>query len=202
MYYLKRFRFRVNVSGLVLGFSFWVYVLSRYYGLKFGSRLCVLGYVTVSQTPTCTNSSSSSLSLDQFYRMGSPNGKITPAVLLPLQRQNKDCIIKFWKCQKVVSNVPHEVVSILPHESKQNTWFYMGGSGLDRTDDFQKLCGSRLDRIQLLQIRIGFGLKNFTVHSSLEHNSKISQSTHLWNIIVFNKVEIFAILVQTKIFIE
>jgi len=24
------------------------------------------------------------LSLDQFYQLGSPNGKITPAVLLPL----------------------------------------------------------------------------------------------------------------------
>jgi len=43
----------------------------------------------------------------------------------------------------------------------------MGGSGLDRTDDFQKFCGSGLDRIQLLQIRIGLGLKNFTVRSSL-----------------------------------
>ena len=41
------------------------------------------------------------------------------------------------------------------------------GSGLDRTDDFQKLCGSGLDRIQLLRIRIGLGLKNFTVSSSL-----------------------------------
>jgi len=29
-------------------------------------------------------------------------------------------------------------VSILPHEAKQHTWFCMGGSGLDRTDDFQK----------------------------------------------------------------
>jgi len=50
--------------------------------------------------------------------MGSPNGKMTPAVPLPLQWQNKDCIIKFWKFQKVVSILPHEVVSILPHEGK------------------------------------------------------------------------------------
>jgi len=46
-------------------------------------------------------------------------------------------------------------------------WISMGGSGLDRTDDFQKFCGSGLDRIQLLRIRIGLGLKNFTVCSSL-----------------------------------
>jgi len=87
-------------------------------GLSFGSMFSVLGHVTANQTPACTNPSASSLSLDQFYRMGSPNDKITPAVLLPLQRQNKDCIIKFWKCQKVVSILPHEVVSILPHEGK------------------------------------------------------------------------------------
>jgi len=43
----------------------------------------------------------------------------------------------------------------------------MGGSGLDWTDDFQKFCGSGLDWIQLLRIRIGLGLKNFTVRSCL-----------------------------------
>jgi len=43
----------------------------------------------------------------------------------------------------------------------------MGGSRLDRTDDFQKFCGSRLDRIQFCRIRTGLGLKNFTVRSSL-----------------------------------
>jgi len=43
----------------------------------------------------------------------------------------------------------------------------MGGSGLDRTDDPQKFCGSGLHRIQFLRIRIGLGLKNFTVSSSL-----------------------------------
>ena len=74
---------------------------------------------------------------------------------------------------KDVSILPHEDVSILPHEAvlpyeaKYNTWFYIGGSGLDRTDDFQKFCGSGLDRIQLLRIRIGLGLNNFTVRSSL-----------------------------------
>jgi len=68
-----------------------------------------------------------------------------------------------------VSILPHEVVSILPHEAKQNTGFYVGGSGLGRTYDFQKFCGSGLHRIQLLRIRIGLGLKNFTVRSSLVH---------------------------------
>ena len=49
----------------------------------------------------------------------------------------------------------------------KNTWFYIGGSGLDRTDDFQKFCGSGLDRIQFHRIKTGLGLKNFIVHSSL-----------------------------------
>jgi len=44
----------------------------------------------------------------------------------------------------------------------------MGGSGLDWIDGFQKFCGSGLDRIQLLRIRIGVGLNNFTVCSSLK----------------------------------
>jgi len=29
-------------------------------------------------------------------------------------------------------------VVLLPHEAKYNTRFYMGGSGLNRTHDFQK----------------------------------------------------------------
>jgi len=47
----------------------------------------------------------------------------------------------------------------------------MGGSGLDRTDDFQKFCGSRLDRIQFYRFRTGLELKNFTVRSSLSSTS-------------------------------
>ena len=43
----------------------------------------------------------------------------------------------------------------------------MGGSGLDRTHDFQKFCGSGLDRIQFCRIRTGLGLKNYAVRSSL-----------------------------------
>ena len=38
---------------------------------------------------------------------------------------------------------------------------------LDRTDDFQKFCGSGLDWIQFLRIRIGLGLKSLSVRSSL-----------------------------------
>jgi len=49
----------------------------------------------------------------------------------------------------------------------------MGASGLDRTDDFQKFCGSGLDRIQFYRFRTGLGLKYFTVHISVrdEHGS-------------------------------
>jgi len=36
-------------------------------------------------------------------------------------------------------------------------------TGLDRTDDFQKFCGSRLDRIQFYRIKTELGLKNLTV---------------------------------------
>jgi len=49
----------------------------------------------------------------------------------------------------------------------KNTWFYISGSGLDRTNDFQKFGGSGLDQIQFYRIKTGLGLKNFTVCSSL-----------------------------------
>jgi len=42
----------------------------------------------------------------------------------------------------------------------ENSSFYIGGLGLDRTDDFQKFGGSGLDRIQFYRIRTGLGLKN------------------------------------------
>jgi len=48
----------------------------------------------------------------------------------------------------------------------------MSGSGLDRNDDFQKFCGSGLDRIRFYQIRTGLGLKSFTVRSSLVETSE------------------------------
>ena len=52
-------------------------------------------------------------------------------------------------------------------KQNKNSLFYIGGSGLDRTDDFQIFCGSGLYRIQFYRIRIGLGLRNFTVCSSL-----------------------------------
>jgi len=48
----------------------------------------------------------------------------------------------------------------------------MDGSGLDRSDNLKKFCGSGLDRIQFLQIRIGLGLNNFIVRSSLIHGQQ------------------------------
>jgi len=46
--------------------------------------------------------------------------------------------------------------------------FCIGGSGLDRTDDFQKNCGSGLDQKKFYRIRTGLGLKTFTVRSFLK----------------------------------
>jgi len=43
----------------------------------------------------------------------------------------------------------------------------MGGSGVDRTDDFQKFCRLGLNRIRFYRFRTGLGLKNFPVRSSL-----------------------------------
>jgi len=43
----------------------------------------------------------------------------------------------------------------------------VGVSGLNLTNDFQKFCGSELDRIQFLQIKTGLGQKKFAVRSSL-----------------------------------
>jgi len=66
-----------------------------------------LGYVTESRP--CTNPSVglSSLLLDQFYKSGSPNGKMTQQCFC-LWWQNIHCLVKFWKCGKSVSILPHE----------------------------------------------------------------------------------------------
>jgi len=111
---------------------------------------------------------------------------------------NGHFLVKFWKCQKAVSILPHVVkhywnyfafnqsylakgkiapVVLLPHEAKK-TRFYLGGAGLDRTGDFQKFCRSGLDRIRFHRIRTGLGVKNFTVRSSLQSTTTAShQST-------------------------
>ena len=66
---------------------------------------------------------------------------------------------------------------ILPQKANLNTTFYIGGSGLDRTDDFQKFGGLGLDRIQFYRTRTGLRLKNFTVRSSLPCATKRDQSS-------------------------
>jgi len=47
------------------------------------------------------------LPLDQSKQSDSPNGKMTPAVLFPLM-PDRHFLVKFWKCQKAVSILPHE----------------------------------------------------------------------------------------------
>jgi len=76
-------------------------------------------------------------------------------------RQNRQCLVKLWKCQTAVSILLLEAKALLQLFCLQR------GSGLGRTDDFQKFCGTGLDWIQFYRIRTGLGLKNFTVRSSL-----------------------------------
>jgi len=130
---------------------------------------------------TYANPSVSPLSLDQSNQPDSPNGKITPAVLLPLM-PDRHFLVKLWKCQKAVSILPHEakallelfclplsvkgkITPVVTYLIRQNTWFHIGGSGLGRTDDFQKFC--RFGSDSILRIKIGLGLKNLSVRSSL-----------------------------------
>jgi len=122
---------------------------------------------------------------------------MTPAVPFLLM-PNRHFLVKFWKCQKALSILPHEAKALLElfclqpivFGWRQNSssssfewfeWFYIGGSGLDLTDDFQKFCGSGLDRIQFYQIRTGLGLKNFTVCLSLPHTLIIRFNKSLHN---------------------
>jgi len=69
------------------------------------------------QQGPCANPSASSLSLDQSKQYDSPNGKITSAVLFLLM-PNSHLLVKFWKCQKVVSILPHEAKTILPSTNR------------------------------------------------------------------------------------
>jgi len=132
-----------------------------------------------------------SWSLDQSKQSDSTNGKITPAMLLPLI-PNRHFLVKFWNARRLclfclmrqkhcwkyfafnqlyLAKGKIAPVVLLPHEAKKIALFYTGGSALDRTDDFQKFYRSGLDRIQFYRIRTGLGLKNFTVRSSLPHTS-------------------------------
>jgi len=70
-------------------------------------------------------------------------------------------LLKFGNAKKVC------LFRLMRQNKNSPISFSMGGSGLDRTDDFQKFCRTGLDRIQFHQIRTGLGLKNFTVRSSL-----------------------------------
>jgi len=83
--------------GLVFEFRFQVYVL--------GFRSC-------NKDLTLIQASALSLSLDESKESDSPNGKITPAVLFPVM-PNKHFLVKFWKCQKAVSILPHEAKALL-----------------------------------------------------------------------------------------
>jgi len=51
-------------------------------------------------------------SRDQSKQSNSSNGKINPAVLLPLM-PNRHFLVKFWKCQKAVSILPHVTKALL-----------------------------------------------------------------------------------------
>jgi len=62
----------------------------------------------------------------------------------------------------------------------KNTRFSNGGSGLDRTDDFQKFWRSGLDRIQFFRIRTGLELKIF--HSPLISDKFISVCCYTWKL--------------------
>jgi len=52
------------------------------------------------------------LSLDQSKQSHSPNGKVTPAVILPLM-PNRHFLVEFWIFQKAVSVLPHEAKAVL-----------------------------------------------------------------------------------------
>jgi len=102
-------------------------------------------------------------------------------------RQNRQCLVKLWKCQKAMSILPHEAKALLQlfslqpiifnwrqnclvllsPEAKEKFIILHWRTGLDRTDDFQKFCESGLDRIHFYRISTGLGLKNFTVRSLL-----------------------------------
>jgi len=58
------------------------------------------------------NPSESTLSLDQSKQLNSPNGKITPAVRFLLM-PNGNFLVKFCKCQKAVSILPHDAKALL-----------------------------------------------------------------------------------------
>jgi len=58
-------------------------------------------------------------------------------------------------------------VGLLPPETIYKIMILLGRIKPNRIDDFQKFCGSGLNRFQFYRFRTGLRLKNFTVRSSL-----------------------------------
>jgi len=65
------------------------------------------------------------LSLDQSKQSDSPNGKITPPVLVPLM-PNRHFLVKFWKCQKAVTILPHEAKALLDYFAFNQSYLSKG----------------------------------------------------------------------------
>jgi len=141
--------------GLAFRFRFWVQVQcfrpcdKDQHALTQVHHSCHLTSTT-NWVHLMANNSSSAFASD---------GKINTALLI---RNGKGCVyFASWVCVYVAS------------QGCFASWGkikYIVLFGWIRTGSdwwFLKLCGSGLDRIQLLRIRIGLGLKNFTVRSSL-----------------------------------
>jgi len=90
------------------------------------------------------------------------------------------------------------VIFCLTRQNK-NTWFYIGGSGLDQTGDFQKFCRSGLDRITFYRIRTGLGPKNFTVRSSLPGSGQVTMTISVARCAIFRQNWLLFELVGAKI---
>jgi len=65
------------------------------------------------------------LSLDQSNQSDSPNGKITPAVLFLLM-PNGHILVKFCKCQKAVSILPHEAKALVNYFAFNQSYLAKG----------------------------------------------------------------------------
>jgi len=142
------------------------------------------------QQGPCTNPSVSSLSLDQSKQSDSLNGKIPRAVLFPLM-PNRHFLIKFWKCHKALSILPHEAKALLQLFCLQPILFgYRQNSSNSSLDSWGKI---KIHDFTLAdQNWIGLMIfKNFAdqewiglnfVGSGLDSDWKISQSVHLWQV--------------------
>jgi len=125
------------------------------------------------------------LSLDQSKQLDSPNGKITPAVLLPLMA-NRQFLVKFWKCQKAVSILPHEAKALLEvfflqpiviGERQNRSSSSFASWGKIKIHDFALTDQDWIDWwfSKILWIRTGL----YSILSGLDSDWKISQIAHL-----------------------